>query len=103
MSTCNCFDCQCGILLDENKISEQTYYGMLLGYYFASYVKSRRYEDIFKKYGLKPTNIDDKDTIGGEIARTESNTGFAKHGLEEYRKQYKIFDELVAKALGEKK
>lgn len=101
MNTCNCFACQCGMLLDENKISEQTYYGMLLGYYFSNYIQSKNFEDIFEKCLIKFPRVTNTSTIK-ELVGMELNTKLAKHNLDEYRRQYKIFDELVAKALGEK-
>lgn len=101
--SCDCFTCQCSDLYHEKKISRQTYYGMLLGYAFGNFQEGTKILSILKRFGLKPTHLTDEETIGGELAAIEADAEFSACFLDEIKGQYQIFDELVAKALGEKK
>ena len=101
--SCDCFTCQCGKLYHEKKISRQTYYGMLLGYAFANFQEDTKILGILKRFGFKPTHLTDEETIGGALAAIEADTEFSGYFLDEVRSKYKMFAELVAKALGEKK
>ena len=101
--SCDCFTCQCSDLYHEKKISRQTYYGMLLGYAFANFQEGTKILRILKRFGFEPTHLTDEETIGGELAAIETDAELSGCFLEEARSKYKIFDELVEKALGEKK
>lgn len=103
MDKCNYFTCQCGRLYHEKKISRKTYYGMLLGYAFAHFQEDTKILRILKRFGFKSTHLADEETIGGELAAIEVDAEFFGYFLNEVRRKYKIFDELAAKALGEKK
>lgn len=76
---------------------------MLLGYAFANFQEDTKILRILKRFGFKPTHLTDEETIGGALAAIETDAEFSGYFLEEIRRKYKIFDELVAKALGEKK
>lgn len=96
MSTCNCFVCRCSKLLKHKKISEETYNSLILGYYLGKYITYNNVFNIFKKIGIKPTNLMDKD-IGGMVAGVESSNEYAKYVLNTIAKEHKLFKNIIKK------